>query len=303
MVSPPPHIESPITTSGIMAKVIIALLPAVIASGVIFGLRSFLLIAVCVSSCVLFEYLFCKVSKKGSTIGDLSAVVTGLLLAFNLPSTLPFYMAVIGSATAIIVAKCIFGGLGQNFANPALVGRLVLFVSFSSFMGSYPDPIIGGISTDAVSGATPLAAIASGGGQGLSIFDLLLGIKGGVLGEVCAIALIIGGCYLIFTKIISPIIPLVYIATVFALTFIAGASPVEQVFSGGLILGAFFMATDYATSPITKKGKFIFALGCGIITVAIRLYGSYPEGVSFAILLMNILSPLIDRITKTKAAG
>lgn len=296
IVSPSPHVRSEITTQKIMLNVIIALCPAVIASGIIFGLRAIFLILVCTATSLVWETLFNMVTKRPNTISDLSAVVTGILLAFNLPPTLPFWMASIGTFVAIVIVKCLFGGLGQNFANPAIVGRIVLMLSFTGAMTNWTLPL-GLQKTDAVTGATPLV---SGNAEYL---DLFLGRTGGCLGETCALALIIGGIYLVIRGIISPITPLFFLLTVEVFSIAAGVDPLYQILSGGVLLGAIFMATDYVTTPITMWGKIIFGIGCGIITCVIRFYASMAEGVSFAILIMNILTPYIDMVTKAKPIG
>ena len=300
MVTSSPHITDSATTRGLMLKVIIATVPAIAASGVIFGLRALLLIAVTVIACVGFEYLYCKAMKQDVSVGDLSAVVTGILLAFNLPSTLPFWMAVVGALIAVIVTKQLFGGIGYNFANPAIVGRIVLAVSFTGAMTNfaYPDTLSG---VDALAGATPLAA--ANAGAELPLLDLFLGTHGGVLGETCIAALLLGGIYLIATKTISPVIPVTYLGTVAVISLVAGQDPLVQLCSGGLVLGAFFMATDYVTSPFTVKGKLIFGLGLGLITCAIRFLGNSAEGVSYAILLMNLFVPYINTLTRQKPLG
>ena len=300
IVTSSPHVKSSTTTSTIMRDVIIALIPALIASNIIFGLRAGLVTAVCVASCVGFEYLSRIIMKKNNTISDLSAVVTGIILAFNLPSTMPLWMCVIGSFVAIVVIKQLFGGIGQNFANPAITARIVLLVSFGTQMTKWAAPLLT-VGADAVTGATPMAQLASGGS--VSIIDMFLGTTGGSLGETSALALLIGGIYLVYRKVISPIVPVAFIGTVFAFTAVLGVNPLAQILGGGLFLGAIFMATDYATSPVTNMGKLIFGIGCGFITVVIRVFGSYPEGVSFAILLMNILVPYIDKATRLKALG
>ncbi len=294
-VSPSPHIRSDMTTRKIMLNVIIALCPAVIASGFIFGLRALFLILICVSTAVVWEALFNLITKKPNTIDDLSAVVTGILLAFNLPPTLPFWMAAVGTFVAIVIVKCLFGGLGQNFANPAIVGRIVLMLSFTSAMTNWTEPIIN--SSDAVTGATPLVS------GNVSYIDLFLGRTSGCLGETCALALIIGGIYLTAKRIISPITPLFFLFTVEVFSIIIGKDPLYQLLSGGIMLGAIFMATDYVTTPVTMWGKVIFGIGCGIITCVIRFYASMAEGVSFSILIMNILTPYIDMITREKPVG
>lgn len=297
-MSPSPHIKSDNSTQKIMLNVIIATIPAIIASAIIFGLRALLVILVTVLSCVASEYLSRKIMKRDNTVNDLSSVVTGILLAFNLPVNINFSIAIFGGIIAIVVTKQMFGGLGQNFVNPAICARIILMVSFPSAMSSWPVPYTRTISSaDMITSATPLAKTTI---THFSYLDLFLGNRPGCLGEVCALALILGGIYLIFKKVISPIIPLCFVGTVFVFTLILGKDPLFHILSGGLLLGAIFMATDYVTSPITFKGKIIFAVGCGIITVLIRIYGSLPEGVSFSILLMNILVPHIENLTLKK---
>ena len=303
-VAPSPHIKDKATTSSLMLSVIIALVPAAVASVVIFGISSLVLIATCVIACVVSEYLFNLLCKKPQTVGDLSAVVTGILLAFNLPSTFPVWMAVVGSVAAIMVVKGLFGGIGQNFANPAITGRVILLISFAGPMTSFlvPQKIIGGY--ELVSGATPLALNAAGEVVSIpSYLDMFLGLRGGSLGETCILALLVGGIFLIVRGVISPIIPVSYLATVAVFALLVGEDPIFHLLAGGVVLGAFFMATDYVTSPVTDKGKLIFGIGCGLITMLIRVFGSFPEGTSFAILLMNILTPHIDNLTKSKPFG
>ena len=302
LVSSSPHLRSGRTTQKIMLNVIIALVPAVIAATVIFGLRALMLIAVTVIVSVAAEYVSRRVMKRENTISDLSAVVTGLLLALNFPVGLNFLMAAFGAVAAIVVVKQMFGGIGQNFVNPALAARIILLVSFPQDMTTWVAPFSHLNSTDAVTSATPLAQNASGGFTG-SYLDLFLGNTGGCIGETCALALIIGGIYLIATKTISPTIPVVYLGTVAVIALIAGQDPIFHLLSGGVLLGAIFMATDYTTSPITPWGKAVFALCCGIITMLIRLYANLPEGVSFSILLMNILVPHIENLTRPRAFG
>ncbi len=301
-VSASPHVRSPHTATGIMLDVIIALIPALIAAVIIFGTQVLLVTLVCVGSAVLSEYLSRKVMKRHQTIGDLSAVVTGLLLAFNLPVSIPLWIAALGSIIAIVVVKQMFGGIGQNFVNPALAARIILLVSFPSKMTGW--------TLDGVTTATPLASLKSGeiiSAELPSMVDMLLGKHGGCLGEVCSVALILGGIYLIVRKVISPAIPLSYIGTVAVFMLLAGKGSLEftayQLLSGGLLIGAIFMATDYTTSPVSFKGKIIFGIGCGLITAAIRLFGGYPEGVSFSIIIMNILVPHIERLTTAKPFG
>lgn len=311
LVSASPHIHSPETTSGIMLDVIIALLPALVAAIWLFGSRAAVLTAVCVGTAVLAEWLSRKAMKRVDTVGDLSAVVTGLLLALNLPVTLPLWMAAIGSVIAIVVVKQMFGGIGQNFVNPALTARIILMVSFPTAMARWIAPFENSWSADAVTQATPMASLAAGGNAVSdslpSISQMLLGMHGGSMGEVCSLALLIGGAYLLIRRVISPVIPVAYIGTVALWMLVAGhgdlAFVAYELLGGGLLLGAFFMATDYTTSPITAKGKWIFGIGCGIITAVIRLYGSLPEGVSFSIILMNILVPHIERLTQPRAFG
>lgn len=280
-----------------MLNVIIALLPALAVGCWVFGLRALLLTAVCVASCVLFEFLSRKLMKRDNTVSDLSAVVTGVILAMNLPVTLPIWMAVLGSFVAIVIVKQLFGGIGQNFANPAITARIVLMLSFPTAMTNWAVPFFYKDSADVVTGATPLVS------GGVSYLDLFLGKVGGCLGETCALALLIGGLYLAARKIISLAAPAGFIGSLALLSLIFGDDPLYAILAGGVFLGAFFMATDYATTPITTKGKLVFGLGCGIITFVIRHFGSYPEGVSFSILLMNILTPYIEQLTRTKIFG
>ena len=295
-VSAAPHITGADSTQKIMGRVCLALLPTLFASIVIFGINALILTAVTVAACVAFEYGYCKLMKREVPVSDLSAVVTGLLLAFNLPATLPWWMAIVGAFIAIVIVKQLFGGLGYNFANPAIVARIALAMGFASRMASYPFPKSG---VDALSSATPLAANA-----GTEAYKaLVLGTHGGVLGETCALTILLGGLYLIFTKVISPTIPVTYLATVAVLSVCFGQDPIYQLLSGGLMLGAFFMATDYVTSPTTRKGKLVFGLGLGVITCAIRFLGTMNEGVSFAILLMNLLVPYIEVLTRQDKLG
>ncbi len=298
-VSPSPHINSKNSTQRIMLCVVISLIPAIIASGIIFGFRAILLIAVSVASCILFEYLSRLVMKRNKTIGDMSAAVTGILIALNVPVTLPLWMLVIGDFVAIVLVKQIFGGLGQNFANPAIVARIFLLVSFGTQMTKWVKPFYYKGAVDMTTQATPLAE----GAAKFKYIDLFLGNRGGSLGETCILALLIGGIFLIVSKVISPVTPIAFIGTVALMTWIFKGDTLYQVLSGGLVLGAFFMATDYVTSPVTNVGKLIFGIGCGLITFLIRQRGSLPEGVSYAILIMNILTPYIDMITKTRPVG
>ncbi len=304
IVSSSPHLHCGMNTRDIMRDVIIALVPALVASVWLFGWRALAIEVVCVATTLGAEYLSRKVMKRPQTVGDLSAVVTGLLLAFNLPVTVPLWQAAFGGIVAIVVAKQMFGGLGQNFVNPALVGRIVLLGSFPETMNEWVRPLswLSG-QVDAVTGPTPLAVLSENPQASVNPLDLLLGLRGGCLGEVCALALLLGGVYLVIRQVISPLIPTLYVGTVFVLTWLFGANPVAHCLSGGLLLGAIFMATDYATCPINKWGKVVYAVGCGALTVLIRLAGSLPEGVSFAILIMNILTPLIERFTRPRQFG
>lgn len=300
LVTASPHILDNSTSGGLMGNVIIAMVPALIASVIIFGARVLLLTGVTVLSCVVFEWLTCKLLKRTNPIGDLSAVVTGMILSFNLPSTMPLWMAVIGAFVSIVVVKQLFGGIGFNFANPALVGRIVLAVSFAGRMTAYGYPKTASI--DALASATPLVAGNSVAGKDMLI-PLLLGTHGGVLGETCAVALILGGIYLIITKTISPVTPIAFIGTVAVMSLLLGKDVITQLLSGGLLLGAFFMATDYVTCPFTRSGKLIYGICLGVITCTIRFYGNMAEGVSYALLIMNLFVPFINDLTRQKALG
>ena len=296
-ISSNPHIHCGRSTTTIMRDVLIALAPATIAGVAIFGLKSLVVLISCVLSCVAFEALFNVLVKKEQTIGDLSAVVTGLLLGLNLPAGVPVWQCVVGSAFAILVVKCLFGGLGCNPVNPAITARVFMLVSFSSVaQAAFP--------VDATAGATPLADLSAG--TAVDIKTLLLGTHGGAIGETCAIALIIGFLYLIVRNVISWHIPVSFIGSVFVLSLLVegdAMKAISMVLAGGLLIGAIFMATDYVTSPATPAGKIIFGLGAGLLTFLIRYYGSYPEGVSFAILLMNIVNPYIEKLTTRKIFG
>lgn len=299
-----PHFSGKRTTQNIMLDVIIALMPAAVASVIIFGLRAFVVEAACVATCVVSEFLFEKLCKRENTITDLSAVVTGLLLAFNLPVSIPIWQAVIGSIAAVIVVKQLFGGIGQNFANPAITARIIMLVAFAGSMSNWSKPADwskSAFGADAVSGATPLAAAAKGQTDLMPDYlTLFLGNHGGCLGETCALAIILGGLYLLVRGIISWHTPVAFIATVALMSLICGKDVLYQLLSGGLLLGAFFMATDYATTPSTKWGKIVFGIGCGLVTILIRFWGNLPEGVSYSILLMNILTPYISKLTQQK---
>ncbi len=304
MVEPSPHIKSSWTTQRIMLNVIIAMLPILVAAIVLFGIRALTLTVICCTACVLFEWLFCIVTKKESTVSDLSAVVTGMLLAFNLPVNIPEYMAVIGCFVAIVIVKCLFGGLGQNFANPAVTARIVLMISFTTYMNDWVAPFAYKEGVDAVASATPLVASAE---QLPTLTDMFLGNHGGCVGETCTIAILIGAVYLLARRLISPAAPLAFIGTVACCSLLISGGDIQlmlyEILSGGLMLGAFFMATDYSTTPLTSCGKLVFGVGCGLLTFLIREFASLPEGVSYAILLMNILTPYIDKITMPRAFG
>lgn len=298
IVSPSPHLLSGNSTSNIMFDMIVALFPALLVGIYVFGPRALIVTCVCVATCMLSEFLIRKLMRRSNTISDFSAIVTGILLASNLPPQIPLWVAVIGSVFAIVVVKQLFGGIGQNFANPAIAARIFLVVSFGTYMTSWTEPFAYRYGLDATASATPLTDLAN-----TKTLDLLLGNTSGCIGEISALALLIGGIYLVIRRVINPLVPFTFIGTVFVFTWVLGEDPVKQILAGGLMLGAIFMATDYSTTPATLKGKIIFAFGCGVITTLIRVFGSYPEGVSFAILLMNLITPLIDRITATKPVG
>ena len=300
-ISVSPHIHGNKSTRGFMLDVILALIPAAIAGTIIFGAGALLVIALCVGTCVVSEFLFNLILKRNQTIGDLSAVVTGLILALNLPANVPLWQAIVGSVFAIIIVKCFFGGLGCNVVNPAITARVFMLIAF----GSMAAPAFPKKALDVVAGATPLVQLSEGTVPALK--DLFLGTIGGAIGETCSLALLIGGAYLLIRKVISWHIPVSFIATVFIFSlFVEGfdfTAALAWVLSGGLIIGAFFMATDYVTSPTTPLGSIIFGVGAGLITALIRFWGGYPEGVSFAILLMNILNPFINKLTARKVFG
>ena len=299
LLSVSPHIRSSRTTQNVMLDVIIALIPALIASTVLFGFRALLLTVISAAACVLLEFGYEKLMKKPVTVSDLSAVVTGILLAFNVPAGMPVWMLLIGDVAAIILAKQLFGGLGCNFMNPALVGRIVLMFSFTTAMTTYTVPA--GV-VDVLSSATPLVVMGNVGWN--EFLQLFLGVHGGVIGETCGLALILGGIYLCIRKVIKPIIPLCYIAACCLFSFLfGGTQPVLSIFAGGLLLGAIFMATDYVTSPITNWGKVIFGCFCGFVTAVIRVFGNYAEGVTFSIILANLLVPYINDLTAKKPLG
>ena len=302
-VSTSPHIRSAVTTQSIMRDVLIALSPAAVASVILFGLKALLIIGVCVLSAVGSEYLFNLLTKKKQTIGDLSAAVTGLLLALNLCTKATVWQCIVGSVFAIVIVKCAFGGLGCNFANPAITARIFLLISFASVGGGAATNFA---SAELAASATPLEVIKTGEGVLPSLLDMFLGNRSGAIGETCIAALLVGYLYLVARKVIKWETPLIFIGTVFLLSLaIKGDFNIAlyEVLGGGLVLGAVFMATDYSTTPLGRLGKMVFAFGCGLITVLIRFFGSYPEGVSFSILLMNILSPYIEKLCSHKALG
>lgn len=310
LVSASPHLVTPMDTQKTMLMVIIALLPSLAVSTFVFGARAILLSVICICASVFFEWAWNVLMKKRQTATDLSAALTGLLIAYNVPSGLPIWIAVLGCFVAVIVIKQLFGGIGRNLVNPAITARIVLFISFATEMTTWPIP---NMTVDATSSATPLGILAEEGTAALpDNMTMFLGFIGGSMGEVSAIALLVGGLFLIWKKIISPIIPLCFIGTVFLFAFVyyipSGFQDglqmaIFHVLAGGVMLGAFFMATDYVTTPILPLGRVIFGVGCGLITMLIRLYGQYPEGVSFSILIMNCLTPLIDIYCQKRMYG
>lgn len=314
IVSASPHLVTALDTQKTMLMVLLALVPSLAVSTYVFGFRVIILTAVCIAACMFFEWAWNKLMKRPQTVGDLSAALTGTLIAFNLPSGLPYWIAIVGCFVAIIVVKQLFGGIGKNLVNPAITARIVLFISFATEMTTWPltnmDP---NRTADVVTGPTPLGVLAEGNPADLpSNMEMFLGYIGGSMGEVSAIALLIGGLFLVWKKIISPIIPCCFIGTVFVFALIYyGATgtgdalqmAIFHVLAGGVMLGAIFMATDYVTSPLLPAGKVVFGIGCGVITMLIRLFGQYPEGVSFSILIMNCLTPLIDSFFQKRMYG
>ena len=308
VVSSAPHIVSNVDTTRIMAMVIMALIPSLLVSIYVFGMRVLTLTVVCIVASVFFEWAWNALMHKRQTIGDLSAAVTGLLIAFNVPSGLPYWIAIVGCFVGIVIVKQLFGGVCKNIANPAITARIVLFISFATEMTTWPLPRM---AADATSTATPLGVLAEGGAELPTNMEMFLGFIGGSMGEVSAIALLIGGLFLIWKKVISPIIPVCFIGSVFVFAFIYYAATggdafdmaLFHVLAGGVMLGAFFMATDYVTTPLLPMGKVVFGIGCGVITMIIRLWGQYPEGVSFSILIMNCLTPLINNFFQKRMYG
>ncbi len=309
IVSSSPHLVTALDTQKTMLMVMIALCPSLAVSTYVFGPRVLLLTIVSIAACMFFEWAWNAILKRRQTVGDLSAALTGMLLAFNVPSGLPIWTLLIGDFAAIIVVKQLFGGIGKNLVNPAITGRIILFISFATEMTDWTLPRM---AADATSTATPLGVLAEGGGELPSNVHMFLGFVGGSFGEVSAVALLVGGIFLVWKKIISPIIPCCFIGTVFVFALIYYAAtgqgdPLQMaifhILAGGVMLGAIFMATDYVTSPLLPKGKIVFGIGCGIMTMVIRLWGQYPEGVSFSILLMNCVTPLINDFFQKRMYG
>lgn len=311
VVTSSPHIRGKRTTRSIMLDVIIALIPAIVVSSILFGWGALIRVLIGALGCVLFECLWCLIMKKPDTTGDLSAVVTGLLLTFNIPATLPVWQLMIGCLVAIVLVKQLFGGIGYNFLNPALAARVFMGLSFPQTMTNYAFPAT---TPDGMSGATPLLQLdalskATPGAAKLvdkyaDLWTLFIGNHGGVLGETCAAALVVGGLYLFIRGVVNPAIPLSFIGSAYLLHLVFGAvAPLNAILSGGLILGAIFMASDYTTSPYTTWGKVIFGAGCGLITVLIRTYASTSEGVTYSILIMNLVVPYINDLTRRKPYG
>lgn len=301
ILSSSPHIHTRDSSRRIMLDVIIALLPAAIAGVVIFGVKALGVIAACVITAVVSEALFNVIAHKKQTVGDLSAVVTGLLLALNLSTNVAIWQCVVGTVFAIVVVKCLFGGLGKNFANPAITGRVFMLLAFSTVAGGAKPAVV-----ELVSSATPLELLAQGSENAPSLMELFLGLHGGAIGETCCLALLIGFAWLLFRRVIHWHVPVIFVGTVFVLYLVFTGSftmALAEILAGGLFIGAIFMATDYVTSPITLKGKMVFALGCGLVTFIIRYFCAYPEGVSFSILAMNILTPYIEKFTGNTPLG
>ena len=301
ILSSSPHIHTRDSSRRIMLDVIIALLPAAIAGIIIFGAKALGVIAACVITAVVSEALFNLIVHKQQTVGDLSAVVTGLLLALNLSTNVAIWQCVVGTVFAIVVVKCLFGGIGKNFANPAITGRVFMLLAFSSVAGGAKPAVV-----ELVSSATPLELLAQGSENAPSLMELFLGLHGGAIGETCCLALLLGFAWLLFRRVIKWHVPVIFIGTVFVLYLVFTGSfqmALAEILAGGLFIGAIFMATDYVTSPITLKGKMVFALGCGLVTFVIRYFCAYPEGVSFSILAMNILTPYIEKFTGNTPLG
>ena len=301
ILSSSPHIHTRDSSRRIMLDVIIALLPAAIAGVIIFGAKALGVIAACVITAVVSEALFNLIVHKQQTVGDLSAVVTGLLLALNLSTNVAIWQCVVGTVFAIVVVKCLFGGIGKNFANPAITGRVFMLLAFSSVAGGAKPAVV-----ELVSSATPLELLAQGAEDAPSLMELFMGLHGGAIGETCCLALLLGFAWLLFRRVIKWHVPVIFIGTVFVLYLVFTGSfqmALAEILAGGLFIVAIFMATDYVTSPITLKGKMVFALGCGLVTFIIRYVCAYPEGVSFSILAMNILTPYIEKFTGNTPLG
>ena len=301
ILSSSPHIHTRDSSRRIMLDVIIALLPAAIAGVIIFGAKALGVIAACVITAVVSEALFNVITRKKQTVGDFSAVVTGLLLALNLSTNVAIWQCVVGTVFAIVVVKCLFGGIGKNFANPAITGRVFMLLAFSTVAGGAKP-----VAVELVSSATPLELLAQGSENAPSLMELFLGLHGGAIGETCCLALLIGFAWLLFRRVINWHVPVIFVGTVFVLYLVFTGSfqmALAESLAGGLFIGAIFMATDYVTSPITLKGKMVFALGCGLVTFIIRYFCAYPEGVSFSILAMNILTPYIEKFTGNTPLG
>lgn len=300
-ISYAPHIHSGASGKRIMLDVLLALLPVSVAAVILFGWQALAVLVACVLGAVVSEALFNLVMRKKQTIGDLSAAVTGLLLGLNLSTNVPLWQCVVGSAFAIIIVKCLFGGLGHNFANPAITARVFMLAAFSAVAGGSNPTVV-----ELTATATPLEQLANGVSEAPSLWELFIGLHGGAIGETCILALLIGYVYLVCRKVIKWYVPAIFVGTVFVCYFtVTGdfALALAEILAGGLFIGAIFMATDYVTTPITSKGKMVFALGCGLITFIIRYWCSYPEGVSFSILIMNILTPFIEKWTANEALG
>ncbi len=297
-----PHIHSADSSRRIMLDVIIALLPASIAAAVLFGARAVGMICVCVAAAVVSEFLFNLIARREQSVGDLSAVVTGLLLALNLSTNVPLWQCALGSVFAIVLVKCAFGGMGHNFANPAITARVFLLMAFTSTVAGGAAPRM----VDAVSSATPLGLIGTEGAALPTLGQMFLGLRGGAIGEGCILALLVGFGYLLVRKVIHWQIPVIFMGTVFVCFLVSSGSftvALYELLGGGLVLGAVFMATDYTTTPITAEGRMLFALGCGLVTFVIRRFCALPEGVSYSILCMNILAPWLEKWTRRKPLG
>lgn len=295
-----PHFHGKGSTQWIMGMVCLSLLPTLVASVFLYGLGAPLLVLVCVATALVTEHVCCRLMNRESTAGDLSCVVTAMLFAFTLPANCGYFPAILGTVFAIAVVKMLFGGIGCNFANPAVAARVFIMLAMPIALGAYPD--IMGRSLDAITGATPLAMNAAGDAP-YSYMDMMFGLHAGALGETCIITLLAGYVFLLVMRVVDAWATVPFIATVAVITGFAGQDAIYQVLSGGLALGAFYMATDYTTTPMTPKGKIIFGIGCGVITALVRLFAAAPEGVAFSILFMNMFTPLIDRCTRPQPAG